>query len=874
MVAKTRADGSVAEPIAAFDVTFSPSKSVSLLWGLSGDEKVRRIVLGAHETAVAAGLGYLDETAGHTRAGDGGVRKIAGDGFVIAQFRHRSSRSTDPERRVGDPQLHSHCAILNRIRGVEGTWRTLDSRAIYRHAHVAGAVYGAMLERELSERLGVSWVTPQRRVPMREIAGVPGGLIDQFSTRRAAVLATYQRLEVEWWAMHGRTPTRVEKAGMMDEATTRSRYRKARGDVDLHEQWRAGVTDAELRGFGDVTGRGPEISDGGRLPAGSPQLAERVFSELHEQRAWWTRAHVTAEVARLIADPTPEAIEVETERIIARCVSLEVDDDAEYADWGAAKYTSETIQNAEERVLSTATEDRATFAVATLRDPALGDDQVAAVNEIARGGGRLATIVGPAGAGKTTLLRSVAATYRAAGRDVIVLTLSAAAARVVTDETGLEAHTIAGWRVGAVDMPRGGVVIVDEASMVPTLVLDEMVRVAGVYCSKITLIGDFAQMGAPEAGGLLRDLAALPTAVELTAVRRFRQPWEADASLQLRARQPDIAATYWQQGRIVESSTDTVADDAAAAWWADTAAGHRSLIVVDTASDAADVNTRCQHHLIVAGHLGDHVADAADGSRIHIGDVIQTRRNTAQIPNSDRQRILNRDVWTVTGINDDGSLHVKHHRRQASAVLPADYVATDVVLGYATTIAGAQCRTVDRGHVVVTPRTTSASLYVGMSRGRDSNHAHVVCDSHDHTEFELGDLTGEQAFAAATQRDPAGQLSAHSVQERWETGRVDRTTARAADRKRRQVTDWWTVRVRGLPPAMRAAIAGRHHKVLDVLHRLPTTDSRRDAIKSAASSVNWSKDGAADQFLQRLSRTSARNPRQHAEHGRTATHER
>ena len=548
VVAKTRADGSVAEPIAAFDVTFSPSKSVSVLWGLTGDEKVRRIVLEAHETAVAAGLAYLDETAGHTRAGDGGVRKIAGDGFVIAQFRHRSSRSTDPATRVGDPQLHSHCAILNRIRGVDGTWRTLDSRAIYRHAHAAGAVYGAMLERELSERLGVSWVTPERRVPMREIAGVPEGLIERFSTRRAAVLATYERLEAEWRAIHGRTPTHAEKAGMMDEATTRSRYRKARGDVDLHEQWRAGVTDAELAALGDVTARGVEISDGGRLPAGSPQLAERVFTELHEQRAWWTRAHVTGEVARLIADPTPEAIEVETERIIAMCVSLEVDDDAEYADWGAAKYTSTTIQTAEERVLSSATEDRATFAVDTVRDPALGDDQVAAVDEIAGGGGRVATIVGPAGAGKTTVLRSVAATYQAAGRDVIVLTLSAAAARVVTDETGLAAHTIAGWRVGAVDMPRGGVVIVDEASMVPTLVLDEMVRVAGVYGSKITLIGDFAQMGAPEAGGLLRDLAALPAAVELTAVRRFRQPWEADASLQLRARQPDIAATYRRAG--------------------------------------------------------------------------------------------------------------------------------------------------------------------------------------------------------------------------------------------------------------------------------------------------------------------------------------
>jgi hypothetical protein len=305
---------------------------------------------------------------------------------------------------------------------------------------------------------------------MREIAGVPRSLIDRFSTRRAAVLATYQRLEAEWRQIHGRTPTHDEKAGMMDEATTRSRYRKARGDVDLHDEWRDGATLAELIALSGVIATAVEIDDGGRLPAGSPHLADRVFTELHEQRAWWTRAHVTGEVARLIADPTPEAIEVETERIIAMRVSLEVDDDPEYADWGAAKYTSEIIQTAEERVLTSATEDRAAFAIDTIRDPALGDDQVAAVEEIARGGGRVATIVGPAGAGKTTMLRSVAASYQAAGREVIVLTLSAAAAWVVTDETGLAAHTIAAWRVGAVDMPRDSVVIVDEASMVPTLV--------------------------------------------------------------------------------------------------------------------------------------------------------------------------------------------------------------------------------------------------------------------------------------------------------------------------------------------------------------------------------------------------------------------
>lgn len=857
VVAKTRADGSVAEPIAAFDVTFSPAKSVSVLWGLTSDLNVRRIVEEAHETAVAAGLEYLDQTAGHTRAGDGGVRKVPGEGFIIAQFRHRMSRSTDPARRVGDPQLHSHCAILNRIRGTDGTWRTLDSRAIYRHAHAAGAVYGAVLERELSERLGVSWVTPDRRVPMRDIAGVPTSLIAKFSTRRAAVLATYAVLEGEWRAIHGRSPTYAERTGMMDEATVRSRYRKARGDVDLHSQWLEDVTDEEVAALVALTGEGVDATDGGRLDAGSQALTERVFAELHEQRAWWTRAHITGEVARWLAAPTPEAIEIETERIVTLCVSLEPDHDAEYADVGAARYTSPTIQAAEERVLASAAEDSAAFAIETVRDPQLGDDQVAAVDEVAGGGGRVATIVGPAGAGKTTILRSVAASYEAAGRDVIVLTLSAAAARVVTDETGLQAHTIAGWRVGVVDLPRNGVVIIDEASMVPTLVLDEMVRVAGVYGSKITLIGDFAQMGAPEAGGLLRDLAALPSTVELTSVRRFHQPWEADASLRLRARHADVAATYWQQQRIVESSTDTVFDDAATAWWADTAEGHRALVVVDTADDAADVSTRCQHHLMTAGRLGAHVADAADGCRIHVGDLIQTRRNTSEIQASDHRRILNRDVWTVTGVAADGTLQVRHALRPASAQLPARYVADDVVLAYATTIAGGQGRTVDRGHVVVTPRTSAASLYVGMSRGRQSNHAHVVCDSHDHTEFELGDLTGEQAFAAATLRDPDGQLSAHTVQQRWNDGQADRATARAADRQRRQITDWWTKRQRNLPPAFQNAIAARHHQILAVLHRLPDRAQREAAISAAASSINWRDANAAERFIRRLQHLAA-----------------
>ena len=50
---------------------------------------------------------------------------------------------------------------------------------------------------------------------------------------------------------------------------------------------------------------------------------------------------------------------------------------------------------------------------------------------------------------------------------------------------------------------------------------------------------------------------------------------------------------------------------------------------------------------------------------------------------------------------------------------------------------------------------------------------------------------------------------------------------------RRQVTDWWTKRQRGLPPAMRAAIAGRHHQILDARHYDSPTTTAGDKRSTA-----------------------------------------
>ena len=223
----------ILEPVAAFDVTFSPSKSASALFAAATDEAVREIVIDAHERAVAAGLEYLEDNAGHARAGKGGVRRVGTDGFIIAQFRHRTARATGAAT-VGDPQLHTHCAILNRLHSEDGRWRTLDSSAIYRHTHAAGALYGAVFEQQLTEALGVAWVAPEagERLPMREIDGMPSTVLRQWSSRREQLMATFDRLEDKFRRTEQRSPTRTEVAEMKAEATLKSRLPEATGQCE------------------------------------------------------------------------------------------------------------------------------------------------------------------------------------------------------------------------------------------------------------------------------------------------------------------------------------------------------------------------------------------------------------------------------------------------------------------------------------------------------------------------------------------------------------------------------------------------------------------------------------------------------------------
>jgi len=135
--------------VAGFALTFSPPKTVSVLWALA-DLDIANEVAAAHGAAVSAALAFVDEHAAFSRRGHKGVLQVDTDGLIAAAFVHRTSRAADP-------QLHTHLLVANKVRAEDGKWLSLDARELFEIQKAAGMLYKAALRAELTSRLGVAW---------------------------------------------------------------------------------------------------------------------------------------------------------------------------------------------------------------------------------------------------------------------------------------------------------------------------------------------------------------------------------------------------------------------------------------------------------------------------------------------------------------------------------------------------------------------------------------------------------------------------------------------------------------------------------------------------------------------------------------------
>ena len=171
------------QTVAGYDLTFSPVKSVSTLWAVA-DPHVAAQIEQAHQAAVQDALTFIERHALFTRQGRNGVRQVNVRGLVAAAFTHRDSRA-------GDPDLHTHVAVANKVQTLDGRWLSIDGRVLFKAKVAASETYNTALEQHLRDRLGVRFAdrpdTDPGKRPVREIVGVDPALNQRWSTRRVLI---------------------------------------------------------------------------------------------------------------------------------------------------------------------------------------------------------------------------------------------------------------------------------------------------------------------------------------------------------------------------------------------------------------------------------------------------------------------------------------------------------------------------------------------------------------------------------------------------------------------------------------------------------------------------------------------------------------
>ena len=392
----------------------------------------------------------------------------------------------------------------------------------------------------------------------------------------------------------------------------------------------------------------------------------------------------------------------------------------------------------------------------------------------------------------------VASTWQDTGRNVIGLAPSAAAASILSDEIGATSHTIDSltftWRglnpanpvpktlaALPVQIRPGDMLLVDEAGMASTENLAALTEIAQEAGAIVRLIGDPKQLAAVESGGLFADLANTPGTPELREVMRMGADTEqAEATLELREGNTDALHLYSQRGWVHGGLREQMLTDAVQAFIADTKAGRKSLVIASRNADVDTLNEVIRSSRIADGLVDDtRTTRVARGDTVGVGDTVIARLNKKLFTEDSTYlgRVVNGQLFTVTGITGDGALAVRDLGTGQDILIPADYAAANMHLGYATTIHRAQGATVDTTHAVLDSSVDRSGLYVAMTRGKHENRAYAVCepavdltaeDAHMHSAGDRAAPTAIEVLATILARDTHQASATRTLREELE----------------------------------------------------------------------------------------------------------
>lgn len=836
--------------VAGFDLTFSAPKSLSVAWGISSPEQAERLEA-AHEAAIEQTIAWLETEVIRARTGAQGIAFHTTNGLLATRFRHWESRE-------GDPQLHDHVVVSNRVQITDEQgrvrWLTIDSRSLYKATVTASSVYNQKLANELKQ-LGVELrerTTPSGDYRGMELAAISDDLIERYSGRRAAITARTEELVTEFVAEHGHQPDRKTRLALAQQATLETRIPKSQAVTrdELREQWRGHLgAEAEqiqqeiitqLDAEPDTTSAAVQNPEEPGSGVDVDQIAADIVAELSARQSVWNRNHVSTRV-NMWAASQPDLVSDELRRDVLQAALMKAsisitpdvatpalpellnpDGSSIYSPPAARLYTSAQVLEAEDLLVDAAHDINLPAATQEIFDTVVGEQelqldpgQIALAQQVATSDQVLTVGIGPAGAGKTTAMRVATQAIARAGARTWGVTVSAAAAEQLETATGMPSVTIAKWlhehRQGRLHIAPGDVIIVDEAGMASATDLAAITRTARDNGAFVRLVGDDRQLQAIGAGGALKMLTHEADVIRLDQLHRFTDDHEAAASLRLRD-QGDVE-WYLAQGRVHGGTAQHTHQRMVQAWAEDLERGDRVLMMATTNSSVDALNLLAQQHRIDEGHVNvSSTITLADGAEAGVGDWILTRRNDRRLATgTGRSFVKNGDRWTIQQIHSDGSIEVvDDHDR--TCTLPADYVRQWSSLGYAVTVHRAQGRTVDSAHLLLdTTAIGHDAVYVGLTRGCNSNQVWAITDGHTAPDML------RHAAAKDTQATSARELIA---QAQAEAGHPAHLVRILADMQRRADAHRYNTTLRREHPAVWCQIeeSPQLHRLHAALH--------------------------------------------------------
>jgi len=585
-----------------WDVTLSAPKSVSIMAEVAGDRRV----IGAHAEAVKTALAHVEQHMAATRVRHGGaVSREATGNLVIASFQHGTSRAQDP-------QLHTHNIIMNATMGEDGSWRSLEPRALYQLQKQIGAIYRQELALKVRE---LGYEIEAGKESMFEIKGVSADVMAAFSTRSAEIEAAL-----------GERGTSRDEASAAEKQMAALDTRQAKVATDhasLVADWQE---TADRAGFGSdarlaIIAEAHAGVAGANMPdlasqrsaadlavayaAGNLSERQSVFSTaaLHEEAgrsALGTASYAQIGAAIEAATKPGELIDrtfldrrgaefagcttrenVEAE---ARLLRIEADGREALAPIASPLSAAKAVAGA------SAQAERAGFG--------WNADQRAATEQILTSRNRITAVHGYAGTAKTT---TVLATFarEAKARDVSVIALAptASAALVLGDALGTRGDTVARHLQSPEPSVHGQATawIVDEASLLSARDTARLFEMAEQHNARIILVGDVKQLGSVEAGAAFKQLqdVGMETAKLSEIVRQTNAATKEAvlASIEGDAKKA-LAALDRGGGQIVEAADRADRFEAIAGRYAGLdKAGRARTIIVEPSREGRDALT-------------------------------------------------------------------------------------------------------------------------------------------------------------------------------------------------------------------------------------------------------------------------------------------